>query len=658
MSGRTLLRAGLRYPLGFLLAALLCIGTARAEEALPEVELTIHLDPASGRLEGEMVIAPPPTAAFTLLPGLEVVAARTTDETLAVEVTEPGHYRLEVPQAAPSLALRWQGHLDGQAEGFMVSSRGSLLPAQGGWYPRFDSLGPFALTLQIEVPPGQRAVGTGSLAGEPQADETGYRVRHVHPRTARVEVASGPWHERSRDVEGVRLRTLFPEPLDDAHAETYLDHAADYLVHFAERVGSYPYASFTMAASPAPVGLAFPGFTLLGERIIPLPFIPRTSLAHELMHAWWGAGVLVDYSAQNGTRGNWAEALTTYLADYALDEGRGEARETRRRWLLDLAALPDEFDRRLVDFRGQRDPALRLLGYQHGAMLLHMLRQRIGNDAFDEGLQRFAERHMHRQASWDELAEALGDGAGESLQSFVSAWTQRPGRPALAVKATRDAVSAGWRIEGSIEQSGAQAPWPLEVPLVIETAAGRERKVISLESRRAEFSLTFEHEPLALEVDPDFDLLRELDGSLPILRRVALDPASRLLALEPDLAELARSALALPLPSASGQAAPEHGPPLLVVGSTEQVAAWHEQHGFDEQAPFDVARQGQARAWAVSDAAVVAASGDDAHAIGALMRGLRHQLANSYWVLANDGATLASGTWPLKEPNLRVNWSP
>ena len=39
------------------------------------------------------------------------------------------------------------------------------------------------------------------------------------------------------------------------------------------------------------------------------------SLAHEVLHAWWGNAVAVDYE-----RGNWSEALTTFMADYALAE--------------------------------------------------------------------------------------------------------------------------------------------------------------------------------------------------------------------------------------------------------------------------------------------------------------------------------------------------
>ena len=40
--------------------------------------------------------------------------------------------------------------------------------------------------------------------------------------------------------------------------------------------------------------------TLLGPRVIRLPFIFKSSYPHEILHNWWGNGVYVDYAS-----GNW-----------------------------------------------------------------------------------------------------------------------------------------------------------------------------------------------------------------------------------------------------------------------------------------------------------------------------------------------------------------
>ncbi|MCE9682035.1 M1 family metallopeptidase [Halomonas alkalisoli] len=630
------------------------------EPALAESErvirLSIWLEPSSRRLQGEMIVRPPPRMGrFRLDTGLEVNEALVDDKALLPEQAEAGRYRLALPPDAESVTLRWSGVLDTASGRSMVSPEGSLLSAGGGWYPQFARLGPFALHIEVQVPDGQRAVATGSLVEVLYADNTGYRVRHGHPRTTSIELAAGPWRERQQTVSGVRVRALFPAGLDDVHAENYLAHSGRYLTQFIERVGDYPYDSFTIAASPAPLGLAFPGFTLLGEQVIPLPFIPHTSLAHELMHAWWGAGVRVDYPS-----GNWSEALTTYLADYHLDERRGEASETRRRWLIDLSALPDTFDRSLVDFRGDRDPALRLMGYQHGAMLFHMLRQRIGDEAFDAGIKRFAARHMHATASWDDLAAAFSEAANEDLRDFLDAWRHKPGRPALSMAAVeRRETETGWQVEGVLDQAGDHAPWPLLVPVVAETRSGPVRHDVALETRQARFSLSYDAEPLSLTVDPDHDLLRELDPVPFILRHVALHPESRLLVLPKALAaqgrEWVQQALGRPLapvgePSLEGEA------PLLVLGSDDEVAIWLAEQALPEPSTALAARS-EARMWTLPESRVVVVSAAEPGQLRRLVASLRHHQHRSYLVQDAEGDTLEAGTWPLDEAGLRVEFS-
>ncbi|TFH85032.1 M1 family peptidase [Billgrantia azerbaijanica] len=616
------------------------------------VTLRVRLDPARQALEAEMRLQPPPaTGAFRLLPGLEVTAASADGAPLEVMQASDG-YQVTVPEEAEALTLHWHGSLTADDVPVRLSPAGSLLPGDIPWYPQFVERAnrePFALELEIQVPEGQRAVGSGSLRGEPQVDEHGYRVHHGHPRTRSVTVAAGPWRERTREVEGVRLRTLFPAELDEKFAERYLEQAASHLSRFVARLGPYPFESFTVATSPAPVGVAFPGFTLLGERVVPLPFIAETSLAHELMHGWWGVGIGVT----PGT-GNWSEALTTYLADYQLDERRGEGRATRRRWLTDLSALPDSRSLTLADFHGGPEPAHRLLGYQQGAMLFHMLRRRIGEADFDVGLRRLAERYRFQTASWDDLAAAFGDAAGEELDAFFATWVARPGRPRLTLEGVmRRETADGWEVQGVLTQSGAGAPWPLAVPLDVETETGTIRHRVVLEREQATFSLSLPQAPLTLAVDPDFDLLRELETPPFTLRHLALDPDSRLLALNAAAAELGQGIFERPLPRGEGA----QGGPLLVVGGTQAVADWLAAQGLGE-APQPMAQRGRARFWTLPEASLVAVSADDRDALARLLRVLRHHQSRSYLVQGDGGKTLEAGTWPVAEPGLRRDFAP
>jgi aminopeptidase N len=97
-------------------------------------------------------------------------------------------------------------------------------------------------------------------------------------------------------------------------AERYLEATERYLALYSALIGPYPYDKFAPVENFWDTGLGMPSFTLLGPRVIRLPFILYTSYPHEVLHNWWGNGVYVDYET-----GNWSEGLTAYLADNLAD---------------------------------------------------------------------------------------------------------------------------------------------------------------------------------------------------------------------------------------------------------------------------------------------------------------------------------------------------
>lgn len=617
--------------------------------AIPEWRMILALDPAGGSLEGELQLElPGGPHEFRLLEGFQLSQVEAGERKLDVTQPSPGRYRIVLPPDAGTVAVRWSGSLPGgdpMRSPLFLTPAGGFLPEGTDWYPRFEQQS-FPLHLEARVPEGQRFVATGSLRGEPESADGDYRAVYEHPRTDGIAIATGPWVARTRDSDGLRIRTLFRKDLDEAHAESYLDHVADYLQIFAERAGPYPYDSFTVAASPMPVGYAFPGFTLLGERVIPLPFIPRTSLAHELMHSWWGTGVRIDYE-----RGNWAEGLTTYMADYHLDELRGEGRNTRHRWLLDLAWVPAELDRPLVTFRGGNHGANRIVGYNRGALLFHMLRERIGEAAFDAGTRKLRDRHMFEAASWDDIVSAFSDAAGRDLGAFFAPWLLRSGLPELSLHSvTQERNGTGWVLSAQVEQMQDTAPWPLQVPIVVETATGTMRHLIELEGQRATLRLQLEEPAQAIVADPDFDLLRRLPDPPPILRTVSLNPDTRLIATQDGLEPYARAILEK-IPERADRF--ESARPLLVMGSTEDVIGWLDQAGAPSP-PEDIARRGHARMWTLPGTHTVVISASDATGLRNLVGALRHHGHRSYLVQDTDGRTTEFGVWEAATDPLRV----
>jgi len=637
-------------------------------QGLPLMHLDLRLDPAQGRIEGQMRL--PLTAGvheFHLIGELEIEQARADGQDLPITRSGPQRYRLELDTDIP-VSLSWSGGLpdgDPMRSRLFLGPDGGFLPPESGWYPRFEDIGDVALRLSARVPASQRFVATGSLVEEPQV-QGHYSAVFEHPRVDAIVLATGPWAARTVEVEGVQIRTLFPETLDREHAQTYLDHTAEYLVAFNARAGAYPYRSFTIAASPMPVGFAFPGFTLLGERVIPLPFIPRTSLAHELMHNWWGTGVRVDYDS-----GNWSEALTTFMADYYLDERRGQARETRYRWLLDSTWIPPEREQPLRAFSGGSQGVQRVIGYNRGALMFHMLRERIGDPAFDAGTRLIRDRHLFEVTRWADLERAFSDAAGEDLAEFFSAWVDRPGIPELAVHSvTLEAENGGWVLQGVLEQVQDAAAWPLRVPVVVgirtdespggegpghaQPDAEHRHTVIEVEQRRTPFRLGLDAPPISIAVDPDYHLLRRLPDPPTILRTVTLDPNTRLIATQAGLEPLAQRILEQ-RPATAQQFDPDR--PLLLLGSTDDVTRWLEQ-AEAPQPPEPMAQRGHARMWTLPGTRTVVVSAEDGSGLVNLVATLRHHGHRSYVVQDEDGRTRDTGVWPAQTQPLRIELTP
>jgi hypothetical protein len=647
--GRTFLR-----PLFVLGIGLLCIlpPGISAQEIRKSMELRV--DPVQGRIEGQLdVNLPAGRHRIRLREDLDLLQAQSGDHALNLQRTGPETYSLRIPRNGRTVQLVWQGSISAgdplRSRAFLDES-GGFLPPEAGWYPTFEDIETFALRLAATVPDGQRFVASGTLSEQHESERDGYSAVYTHPRTDGIVLATGPWRERSLDVDGVRVRTLFPPELDAAHAETYLAHSAEYLPLFARHAGPYPFGSFTIAATPMPIGFAFPGFTLLGERVIPLPFIPRTSLAHELMHNWWGTGVRIDYES-----GNWAEGLTTFMADYFLDEMRGEAAQTRYRWLLDLAALPPDQVHPLSRFRGGNQGANRIVGYNRGALLFEMLRADIGPAAFDQGTRLIRERHLFEKAGWDDLEQAFSDAADRELTDFFEAWVRRPGLPELRLHSvTQTSEGEHWVLEGTLEQVQNEPPWPLRVPLVVEHDTGSERHVVVLSERRADFRIPLDRAARGLEADPEYEVLRRLSDPPTILRAVTLNPDTRLLALQEGLEPFARALLGR-IPERTD--AFDARDPLLVMGSSEDIALWLDDAGLSEMSlPF--ARRGAARMWALPETRTVLVSADDAEALQRLVGILRHHGHRSYVVQDGSGRTIETGVWEAPNSVLRVELEP
>jgi hypothetical protein len=652
----------------------LMLGLASAAAAQgsrdPRHEIKVRLDPASRALEVEDRFAVKGTVdvvTLGLAPWMTLVAARVDGKAVKVERIEQG-LRFTNLGAGPrviEVLLRGtvpalpQSGARGGSWGPLADTQGAYLPAYSGWMPvEGEALMDYDLTVEVPVP--YRVVATGRLVDERLDDEIFSASFASDQPTEPPSIFAGPYIVTERQVDDLRLRTYFHSELAPL-TDTYLEASATYIDHYANLIGPYPNEAFHIVSAPIPVGLGFSNLTYVGRRVLPLPFMLTRSLAHEIVHSWWGNGVAVDYA-----QGNWAEGLTTYLADYALAEERGAlaAREMRLGWLQNITALPEDRDMPAVRFTAKHHDAAQVIGYDKVALIFHMLKTELGETTFHDGLRGLWRERRSEVAAWSDLRAAFEAASKRDLAWFFEQWLERPGTPLIElVEATRGGADLDQDLTLRVRQS--EPTRRLRLPVLVETADGTRQHAIQLDKPEQSFLLPSDARTMAVRIDPDFQVLRKLlpGESPPIFRDVTLAADTLLVLPSSDEAfdqtayQLAERLLERGPDIHEGPPRNLMGRPVLVIGTTEDVEGLRTELGSLHHAP-DVAAtldgQGTARAWVehrLDGSPWLFVAADEAAALADILRPLPHYRGRSYVVF--DGAkAISKGLWDVRSSPL------
>ncbi|WP_291989760.1 M1 family aminopeptidase [Candidatus Accumulibacter sp. ACC007] len=681
-----------RWPALRSLPALLLLALASAaawavDTPAAHLALDVTLDPASRRLAVVAAVRPGQRSfRFALHESLNIDSASVDSQPIVVRLTgQQGNLRTwqaRLPTAQATLRIAYQGTLpalDARLDhrqvlrGLppMAAVEGSFLPSGGGWYPQPAAL--FSYRVRVNVPGEQRALVAGRLLDEELPAGPGDRYRasfeFAHPADG-IDLMAGPWIIREKtmpagDAGPLRLRTYFTRELDEIAglADAYLDDTRTHIERYAREIGAYPFSSFSVVASPLPTGFGMPTLTYLGAEVLKLPFIRATSLGHEILHNWWGNGVYVDYAT-----GNWAEGLTTFMADYAYKESESAAAAQAMRlgWLRDFAALPPASRQTLASFRSRTHGAAAAVGYGKAAMLFVMLRDRLGEQHFRAGVQLFWQQQRFRVASWGDLQQAFEQASGQSLTIFFRQWLLRDGAPALRIRsASASTVAGDTRL--TLEVSQDPPAYALRLPIEINYGGRSESRAVDIDRLQQTVSLTLAGSPQGVVLDPQLRLWRLLDAAQlpPILRQWIVAREPRLLQVS-ALSEVRDAGAALA--ARVFEVAPQEIPPddlrktttpVLLIGLHAEVDAALAATGLPPRPPTP-GQRGSAQLWTIvgqTEVPVAVVSARDSAALSALLRPLPHYGSQS-WLVFEGSRALARGVWPIVDPPVPVSRPP
>ena len=433
----------------------------------------------------------------------------------------------------------------GQELSATIGPEGAWLAGSAMLFPTIGDQN-LPLRLHADLPGNWSVMSHGRLVSDTMSGGRHQMVWHNDERGHSPDIVAGEYSIRREDHAGVSVETWFlrhdapqigidGQPVDDDAVRSTLHRMSNYYLDmYTELVGPYPYGRFSVVESFFPSGYGMPGWTLLGSQVIRMPYIPYTSLGHELLHNYWGNGVGV-----NPAQGNWCEGLTVYQADYRYksedspEAGRAYRKDTLKSW---LAWTREGSDLPLNAFMNRHDGATRAVGYGKSMMVFVMLEDLLGREVLEGALRDVFRDFRGREASWSDIFAACETRGHTDLSRFASQWLTRTGAPLLGL-----APGCAWddgKLHGELVQlqpGAEELPYELDVRLEVECHDGTVlHPLVYMDGARQSFEVECP-EPRRVQVDPDIRLFRQLhEGEIEAIVSMVM-AEKRPLVVAPDL---------------------------------------------------------------------------------------------------------------------------
>jgi aminopeptidase N len=312
---------------------------------------------------------------------------------------------------------------------------------------------------------------------------------------------------------------------DAAYAPKGFAPAASALAFFSQTVAPYPYEKLALIVGATRFGgmenssaIVFTNtlFDLRGNEKMSTRFgIPmriEDVVAHEIAHQWFGDSV---------TESTWAdlwlsEGFATYFAGLFIEKHESEA--AFREYMRDAATryLNYEKQHNAPIHDAETQDLMKLLNpnnYEKGAWVLHMLRGRIGDEAFFKGLRDYYKAHREANATTEDLREALERSSGKNLKEFFARWVYGAGHPIYQLSWGSMERSAGASVTVQLKQlqNGEAFLDPVQVEFIVN--GQKKHETIYPKSKLTSVSIRLDANPTSAEIDPNGILLKEVVAS-------------------------------------------------------------------------------------------------------------------------------------------------
>jgi len=297
---------------------------------------------------------------------------------------------------------------------------------------------------------------------------------------------------------------VYPQTKEDGFYDFSI--AREILDFFIENVGEYPFQKLANVQSKTRFGgMENAGNIFYFEKSVTGKQEHKDLIAHEIAHQWFG---------NSASEIDWphlwlSEGFATYLTDLYILKSEGDEAFKQR--------LKEEREKVLNFYKMQQTPIIdtqttdymKLLNpnsYQKGAWVLHMLKNKVGEENFWKGIKTYYDFYKYKNASTNDFKNVMSQVSGKNLDIFFSQWLQKAGQP----KISANWIHSGDKLRIIVEQKqNTLFQFPLDLELIYSDGSS-EVKTINISSKNEPFVVSTKlMDVKEIKYDPNVSLLFE-----------------------------------------------------------------------------------------------------------------------------------------------------
>lgn len=308
------------------------------------------------------------------------------------------------------------------------------------WLPTVDHISDKATSEFLVIAPGHYQVISNGLLQESSTLSDGRRFTHW-----KQSVPTSPWLyvlgvarfavQHVDEFDGKSIQTWVYYQDRDAGFYDFAVPSRQALEYFSNYVGPFVYEKLAnIQSNSVGGGMEAASAILYGDDSVTGQRTPRWRyvIVHEIAHQWFGNSV---------TEANWddvwlSEGFATYFSHLFYEHADGRD--------AFVSALRQARDR-IFEFHAD-NPLYRIVHdnisdmsevttrqtYDKGAWILHMLRSKMGDEAWWEGIRAYYREYMNSNATTNDFRRHMEKACKCSLVSFFDQWLYQPGNVELS----------------------------------------------------------------------------------------------------------------------------------------------------------------------------------------------------------------------------------